>query len=183
MNKTAIFIIALLAINISQTTVAETIDIFAAAREGNSRDIKTYAQNGGNVNVTNNKTYTPFILATYNGHTEAAETLLEVGADACVLDNKGNNAFMGVAFKGHQQVAKWLVEKTQCKVNHQNYAGQTALMMASLFGREDIIKLLLEHGADPLLTDPQGNTATKFAQAQGLSRVVEMIQFHLQQYD
>ncbi len=73
-----------------------------------------------------------------------------------------------------------LVEKTQCGVNHQNHAGQTALMMASLFGREDIIKLLLEHGADPQLTDYHGNTATKLAQAKRLSRVVEMIKFHIQ---
>ncbi|MEE9345831.1 MAG: ankyrin repeat domain-containing protein [Methylococcales bacterium] len=180
MNKIAIFIIALWVINISQTAAAETIDIFVAAREGNSRDIKTYAQNGKDVNVTNSKNYTPFILATYNGHIEAAETLLQVGANACALDNKGNNALMSVAFKGYQQVAQWLVEKTQCGVNHQNYAGQTSLMMASLFGRQDIIKLLLEHGADPQLTDHQGNTATKLAQAQGLSHVVEIIKFHLQ---
>ncbi len=53
-------------------------------------------------------------------------------------------------------------------------------MMASLFGQEEMIKLLLEHGADPQLTDYQGNTATKLAQAQGLSRVVEIIKFHLQ---
>ena len=90
--------------------IAKTIDTFAAAREGNSRDIKIYAQYGGNVKVTNNKSYTPFILATYNGHTDAAETLLQVGADACALDNKGNNAFMDVAFKGHQQVATWFDE-------------------------------------------------------------------------
>jgi len=76
MNKLAVFIFALWAININQAAVAETIDIFAATRAGNSRDIKTYAQNGRDVNVTNNKTYTPFILATYNGHTKAVETLL-----------------------------------------------------------------------------------------------------------
>jgi ankyrin repeat protein len=67
-----------------------------------------------------------------------------------------------------------------CNVNHQNYAGQTALMMASLFGREEIIKLLLEHGANPGLKDNQGNTSIKLAQSQGLSRVVEIIQFHFQ---
>jgi ankyrin repeat protein len=98
----------------------------------------------------------------------------------CAVDKKGNNAFMGVAFKGHLQVAKWLLENTVCNVNHQNYAGQTALMMASLFGREDIIRLLLEHGANPDLKDRQGNTSIKLAQAQGLSRVVEIIQFHFQ---
>jgi len=87
---------------------------------------------------------------------------------------------MGVAFKGHQQVAKLLLEQTQCNINHQNYAGQTALMMASLFGREELIQLLLKHGAKPELTDRQGNTSVKLAQAQGLSHVVDMLKFNLQ---
>jgi ankyrin repeat protein len=54
-------------------------------------------------------------------------------------------------------------------------------MMASLFGgREAIIKLLLEHGVKPDLADHQDNTAEKLAQAQGLTRVVEIIKFHIQ---
>ncbi|MCK5830832.1 MAG: ankyrin repeat domain-containing protein [Methylococcales bacterium] len=112
--------------------------------------------------------------------TQALDALLQTGADACVVGQKGSNALMGVAFKGHDQVAKWLLENTDYNVNHQNYAGQTALMMASLFGREDMIKLLLEYGENRDLIDNQGNTSIKLAQAQGLSRIVEIIQFHLQ---
>jgi len=160
--------------------MANDVDIFTAAREGDNTAIKSYVQQGGNINITNAKSYTPFILATYYGQSQVLETLIHLGADACAVDNKGSNAFMGVAFKGHQQVAKWLLKNTACNVNHQNYAGQTALMMASLFGREDIIRLLLEHGANRSLQDNQGNTSIKLAQAQGLSRVVEIIQFHFQ---
>lgn len=73
----------------------------------------------------------------------------------------------------------WLLEHAPCDVNHQNRAGQTALMMASLFGREAIVELLLEHAAKPDLADHQGNTTEKPAQAQGLSRVAEIIKFHI----
>jgi ankyrin repeat protein len=164
----------------SPLLMAETIDIFAAARAGDTIAIKSYVTKKGDVNIKNVKSYTPFILAAYYAQMPALETLLEAGADPCAVDNKGSNAFMGVAFKGHQQIAKWLLENTQCDVNHQNYAGQTSLMMASLFGREDMIKLLLEQGADRHLKDKQGNTSVKLAQTQGLSRVVEIIQFHFQ---
>ena len=119
-------------------------------------------------------------MLAYYGHIQSLETLLKLGANACAVDKKGSNAFMGVAFKGHKHVAKWLLENTDCNVNHQNHAGQTALMMASLFGRENIIKLLLDHGANPSVMDNQGNTSLKLAQAQGLSHVVEIIQFHFQ---
>jgi len=169
-----------LLISISSTVTAKETDIFEAARQSDVSAIKAYVLEGNDINVVNSKAYTPFILAAYYGHTQALEALLQAGADACTIDKKGNNAFMGVAFKGHDQVAKWLLENTGCNVNHQNYAGQTALMMASLFGREEMIKLLLEHGANKDLVDNQGNTSIKLAQAQGLSRVVEIIQFHLQ---
>ncbi|MDO9048712.1 MAG: ankyrin repeat domain-containing protein [Methylobacter sp.] len=159
---------------------AEEIDIFTAAREGDDNAIKACALKGCNVNAVNSDFYTLFILAAYHGHNQTLDTLLKLGANPCALDAKGSNAFMGVAFKGYEETAKWLLEHTQCDVNHQNRAGQTALMMASLFGREAIIKLLLEHGAKPDLADHQGNTAEKLAQAQGLSRVVEIIKFHIQ---
>jgi len=176
MNKLLILWLLVISLNVT----ANEIDIFTAAREGNSVAINNYVRQGGNINATNAKAYTPFILAAYYGQSQALETLLNLKAIPCAVDSKGSNAFMGVAFKGHLQVAKWLLENTACNVNHQNYAGQTALMMASLFGREDIIRLLLEQGANPDLKDRQGNTSIKLARAQGLSRVVEIIQFHFQ---
>ena len=180
MNKITVLIITSWAITITSTAMAERIDIFAAARQGDISAIKAYALKGGNVNISNSKSHTPFILAAYYGHLQALDTLLQIGADACAMDNKGSNAFMGVAFKGHNHVAQWLLDNTSCAVNHRNYAGQTALMMASLFGREVIIKQLLEHGADADLKDHQGNTSAKLAQAQGLNHIVEIIKFHMQ---
>ena len=159
---------------------AEEINIFDATRKNDLTAIKAYIQTGGDIDSTNRKSYTAFILAAYYGHTQALQILLKAGAEPCALDNKGNNALMGVAFKGHKQVAKWLLEKTDCHVNHQNYAGQTAMMMASLFGREHLITLFLKHDADPDIIDNQGNTASTLAQAQGLFKVVEIIKFHLQ---
>lgn len=178
-NKVPLFF-AFLLIGINSTVTAKEIDIFEAARQSDDGAIKAYILEGKELNVVNNKAYTPFILAAYYGHTQALDTLLKANADACAVDKKGSNALMGVAFKGYDQVAKWLLENTRCDVNHQNYAGQTVLMMASLFGREEMIKLLLEHGANPDLEDTQGNTSIKLAQAQGLSQIVEIIQFHLQ---
>ena len=180
MNKFILYLFSILAIAISSNAMANDVDIFTAAREGDSVAIFNYVKQGKDINITNAKSYTPFILSAYNGQSLVLETLFNLGADACAVDTKGSNAFMGVAFKGHFYIAKWLLENTDCDVNHQNYAGQTALMMASLFGREDIIKLLLEHGANPDLKDNQGNTSLKLDQAQGLSRVVEIIQFHFQ---
>jgi uncharacterized protein len=43
----------------------------------------------------------------------------------------------------------------------------TALMLAAAQGEEEVVALLLEHGADPALRDRQGRTAADWAAAQG----------------
>ena len=160
--------------------MAAEIDIFDAARAGDVSMIADYVHQGGDVNAINSGGYTPFILATYHGNDEAAAALVEAGADACASDRRGSNAYMGVAFKGYVHTAQWLLDHTTCNVNHQNNAGQTALMMAALFGQEDVIKLLLQHDADSQIVDDQGNTAESLAQGQGLNQIIKIIRFNLQ---
>lgn len=164
---------------ISSPLMAAEIDIFDAAREGNLSSITEYVRQGGDLNISNSRGYTPFILATYHGQDEAAVMLVNSGADACATDDKGSNAYMGVAFKGYVHTAEWLLEHTTCDINHRNDVGQTALMMASLFGREELVNLLLEHGADPKIVDYQNNTAESLAQGQGLTQIIKIIRFNL----
>ncbi|MBD9354672.1 ankyrin repeat domain-containing protein [Methylomonas albis] len=154
---------------------AHAADIFDLARNGSAKAITEYVKQGGEVNVANEDGYTPLILAAYHGRLTAVQALHVAGALACSEDSKGNNALMGVAFKGDMPTARWFLDNGGCDVNHQNRAGQTALMMASLFGREAIIQLLMKHGARADIQDLQGNSAASLAQAQGLSRVVSII--------
>ena len=73
---------------------------------------------------------------------------------------------MGVAFKGHDAVAAYLLT-LDCDVDTRNRAGQTALMMAALFGRAAQVEMLLAAGADPEIADRAGNTALGLARQQG----------------
>lgn len=150
-------------------------DIFDAARHGDLAAIEAYRQYGEAINSQNEDGYTPLLLAAYHGQLAAVQALHRAGADACIVDLKGNSALMGVAFKGDTATAEWLIETAACDVNHQNHAGQTALMMAALFGRESMLNLLLTHQAKADLVDASGNTASSLAQAQGLDRVVLVI--------
>ncbi|MGH9959222.1 MAG: ankyrin repeat domain-containing protein, partial [Pyrinomonadaceae bacterium] len=60
-------------------------------------------------------------------------------------------------------------------VNSANPGGQTALIMAALMGRSEIVSLLLEAGADVSLQDNHGLNASDWAQRRGFSEITELL--------
>ena len=57
--------------------------------------------------------------------------------------------------------------------------GRGALLrMASFTGNEELVKLLLERGADPSLCNSQGRTALSWASEQGHDGIVLLLQAH-----
>ena len=53
--------------------------------------------------------------------------------------------------------------------------GSTPLMMAAMYGRSDVLKVLIEEGADASLRNEKGLTAIDFAQQVGRTANVEAI--------
>lgn len=148
---------------------------FDAARAGDLKELKGWSQKKEFLNLQTNEGYTPLILAAYHGHVEAVKLLLNAKADACISDQKGNTALMGTIYKGEPEVFEVLV--TKCDVNHRNYAGQTALMYASLFGREAMAKALIRKGADANLKDQDGKTAMNLAESQWNQSMIKLLKF------
>jgi hypothetical protein len=55
---------------------------------------------------------------------------------------------------------------THCDIDQTNNAGETALSFAALFGRLDMIPVLVAHGANANHVDARGGTALQMAIAQ-----------------
>jgi ankyrin repeat protein len=138
---------------------------FDAARAGRTDLLGGMIDDGASVDERDSHGYTALIIAAYDGQPQTVEYLMGRGADPCAADLKGNTALMGVAFKGQLTIAERLV--TRCDVNTRNREGQTAVMMAALFGHADIVRLLATHGANLALTDASGNSAGSVAHQQG----------------
>lgn len=150
--------------------------LFDAAKLGRIDLIPALVTAGADVNAYNERGFTPLILAAYNGQAAAVEALIAAGADPCKPDaTQGNTAQMGVAFKGDDALSARLL-KEKCDVNARNNAGQTALMMASLFARAKQIELLLAAGASADILDTSGRSAQSVARSQGSAAVVERLE-------
>jgi len=155
----------------------EKIDdqLFKVVRTGDLAQLEKLLAQNVKVNYLNQRGFTPLIMAAYYGHESVIDRLSQAGAEVCAVDKKGSNAMMGAAFRGHIHVIKWMLKNSDCNINHRNYAGQTTLMMAALFGRSDIVDLLLEHGADPEVKDVMGNQAASLAAGQGQKVLAEKL--------
>ena len=60
-------------------------------------------------------------------------------------------------------------------VNETTGGGQTALILAVIFGRTNLVKLLMKAGADPQLRDNLGLNAIEWAQRRGLTEAVAIL--------
>src|SRR5688500_14879213 len=83
--------------------------LFYAARIGDTTLLQTVLAQKPDVNIQDNRGFTPLILACYNGNMEAARLLLEAGAEVNLPDFGGNTALMGVCFKGYAPIAELLI--------------------------------------------------------------------------
>lgn len=60
-------------------------------------------------------------------------------------------------------------------INAQNQAGNTALHWSALNGHLEAVKVLLEHGGDPTVTNARGHDAVYEAELNDKSEVVEWV--------
>jgi uncharacterized protein len=137
-------------------------DWFAAARAGRTDILQALSDAHFPLDTKTREGYTALILSAYDGHPDALKLLLSAGADPCAFDRHGNTALMGALFKGDTRIATMLID-TRCAIDQTNFAGETALSFAALFGRLDMLPVLVAHGANPNHVDARGATPLQIA--------------------
>ncbi|KAF3682890.1 putative ankyrin repeat domain-containing protein 17-like isoform X2 [Capsicum annuum] len=132
-------------------TVAEAKDVnergalFFAAHQGELELCKYLVEKLKiDVNELDVDGQNPVLHAARQGHTATVEYLIEKGADPAILSAKGT-ALHNAVGKGHIDCVKLLLSKG---VDDLQSYGRTALMWACSLGREDAVRVLLEHHAN-----------------------------------
>lgn len=64
-------------------------------------------------------------------------------------------------------------------INAQDSSGRSPVLLATMKGNADTVRLLLHAGADPLLSDNAGQTALSIASTKGLAEIITAIRTHL----
>jgi ankyrin repeat protein len=94
---------------------------------------------------------TPLHRAACLGLSDAVRSLLSYGANPVACDGSGETPLHKAARAGNVEATEMLAEL--CDVNTKSNAGLTPLHWACLAGREEVAVVLVQHGADPHLSD------------------------------
>lgn len=113
---------------------------------------KLFVENGADVNVIGGHFFTPLIAAAYNGDEETVRFLLESGADANLQVARDKSPLSAAVCQGHNDIVGILLGHG----DNDPEALQQALKTAASYGHVEVVKTLLEHGADAAAYDLYG---------------------------
>ena len=122
------------------------------------------------VNSQNHHGSTPLLIASERGP-ELVQLFLDHNADPRARDGDGDTLLHCAALAGRLKVVRLLLERNadlNVEVNSRNNKGSTPLHLASAGyheGNPDIVRLLLDHGADSQARNLSGETAFEVARS------------------
>jgi ankyrin repeat protein len=166
-----------------------------AAAAGDIEKVKQLLKDGADVNIRGPQNQTPLMEAAYAGETEIFRLLLDKGAIITLQKSDGATA-LSMALGGDkkeivamiQQVDQLLVASgkgdlskvkeliaQKVSVNGRGENGRSALMEASYGDHLEVVKLLLQNGADPTFKKDDGATALSIARGGNRKKIVEAL--------
>ncbi|HVL67235.1 MAG TPA: ankyrin repeat domain-containing protein [Vicinamibacterales bacterium] len=143
---------------------AGTLSIWEAAALGYDAAVTQALGAGQAVNAPAPDGHLPLGLAAFFGRASTVRLLLRHGADVhAAAQNPLKVQPLHAAVAGRSLEAVTAILEAGGDVNARQQVGYTPLMGAAASGRDDLVALLLRHGADASLVSDDGKTAADVA--------------------
>lgn len=173
--------------------------LMSAVGRGHTEVMQILLEAGADVNVGNKSGNTTLMYAMWQDNTEVVQILLQAGADVNVIGDFGGTALMGAAERGYVEVVKILLEAGADVNLRDGTYRRTALMKAagaynvkyidgeyvryidgdpvqvSPARHTEVVKILLEAGADVNIGDMFNDTALMLAAGSGCIETVKIL--------
>ena len=117
--------------------------------------------------------------AAASGETQLLEYLLFHGFDVNSRNRDGQSALGAAAVGGQTKIARMLILRGAHLNNRTFSLGETPLTQAAQMNRTEMVKLLLEHGADPAEKENDGRTALDWARKNNNIEMIALLQARL----
>ena len=135
---------------------------------------------GADTNAVDDRLDTPWLATGVTGSVAALEALLPGKPDLRIRNRFGGVSVIPASERGHVEYVRRVVQ-TGIDVNHVNNLGWTALLEAVILGDDaeryqQVVRILLEAGADPKLGDADGVRPLQHARNRGLTEVARILE-------
>jgi len=188
-----------------KTSLGKTAIMLAAAG-GYTDIVKILADRGADVAARDAYGTTAIIAAATAGHAKTTAILLHYGADPTFKDSSGGSALSNATLFGQKDVVLTILDKKPdlpkdateellliaaglghkdislallkygVNIDARGVKERTPLMAAIEFNKSEIVKLLIDHGADTTAKDADGNTVLQLAQNKGNYQIISLLQ-------
>lgn len=150
-----------------------------AAKANDAALVARLIREGGNVNARDSIQDSAFLYAGAEGFDDILRLTLANGADVRSTNRFGGTALIPASEHGHVETVRILIA-AGVPVNHVNKLGWTAMQEAILLNnggprQQDVVRQLLDAGANPNIRDPQGRTALENAERLGFAEIARLI--------
>ncbi|MBI5649922.1 MAG: ankyrin repeat domain-containing protein [Chloroflexi bacterium] len=154
--------------------------LIAAAYGNHLKTARVLIAAGADVNIQDATKQSAFLIATSEGYVELLKLTLQAGADVHRTDSYNGTGLIRAAHRGHVEVIQELL-KTEIKINHVNRLGWTALLEAIILGdggarHTEVVRLLVNAGADVNLADNQRVTPLAHARQRGYADIIAILE-------
>ncbi len=133
--------------------------------------------NADNIDLADGRVRTPLMFAAIYGHLTTLQRLIEKGANINVTDYKGQTPLMSATLQGHLTIVQALLSAPEIDINAKSLIGKTALHMAAGYGKDEVVKALINKGANVNITDNVGLTPLMTATLQGHLTTIQALSF------
>jgi ankyrin repeat protein len=130
---------------------------------GDPRIVRLLLDHDVDLNARAENGWSAVMIAAAKGYADVLEILLDAGADPTLADVYSWTPLMRAGFEKRASVVKRLLEDDRVDVNRRGENGVTVLHLAVSEGQVEIVRLLVEHGADPQIKDNFDRTAYSIA--------------------
>jgi ankyrin repeat protein len=150
----------------------------AAIRKDESLLLEALLRHGALANGLLPSGSTPLDVAASAGAVKAVRTLLDNRSDPNISDRNGATPLENAALKGFDSIVSTLLDHGALVNRLNSSSGTTALYAAASFGRSEVVKLLLNRGANPSLCGNNHKSPYAAALENGYSELATQIRNH-----
>uniref|UniRef100_A0A673A2Z1 Euchromatic histone-lysine N-methyltransferase 2 n=1 Tax=Sphaeramia orbicularis TaxID=375764 RepID=A0A673A2Z1_9TELE len=149
--------------------------LHAAAQRGLLEVCYMLVQAGAQLDAQDKEMRTPLLEAIINNHLEVARYLVQSGACVYHVEEDGYTGLHHAAKLGNLEIVTLLLETGQVDVNAQDSGGWTPIIWAAEHKHVDVIKALLNRGANVTVKDKELNVCLHWAAYAGNVDIAELV--------